>query len=116
MVKQYAKHKTIFIERDGKILTWTWKQYYQDSMAFAKAVIKCGATDRSGVAIMGFNSPEWIFAFAGGLMANSLVTGVYITNEADACLYQINHSETEVVCVETKQHLERIMVNIDKMP
>jgi long-subunit acyl-CoA synthetase (AMP-forming) len=56
-------------------------------MTFAKAVIKSGATDRSGVAIMGFNSPEWIFAFAGGLMANSLVTGVYITNEAEACLY-----------------------------
>jgi len=36
---------------------------------------------------MGFNSPEWIFAFTGGLMANSLITGIYITNEADACLY-----------------------------
>jgi len=58
-----------------------------DAKAFAKAVINSGVTDRSGVSIMGFNSPEWIFAFTGGLMANCLVTGVYITNEAEACLY-----------------------------
>lgn len=89
------------IERGGKVLTWTWNDYFQDAKTFAKAVINSGATERSGVAIMGFNSPEWIFAFAGGLMANSLCTGIYITNEAEACMYQINHSESEIVCVET---------------
>lgn len=65
---------------------------------------------------MGYNSPEWIFTFTGGLMANSLVTGIYITNEPEACMYQINHSESEIVVVETATHLARIRANLDKMP
>jgi len=56
-------------------------------MTFAKALIKSGASERAAVAIMGFNSPEWLFAFQGGVMSNSMVTGIYITNEPDACTY-----------------------------
>jgi len=36
---------------------------------------------------MGFNSPEWAMAFMGGIMNQQVVTGIYITNTADACLY-----------------------------
>ena len=52
-----------------------------------------GVDERSSVAIMGFNSPEWLFAYMGCVMANCVATGVYTTNTADACLYQIMHSE-----------------------
>jgi len=63
------------------------EEYNKEARTFAKAVVNSGATERCGIAIMGFNSPEWVFAFTGGLMANSLITGIYITNEPDACEY-----------------------------
>lgn len=56
---------------------------------------------------MGFNSPEWIFAFVGGILNNCVGTGIYSTNAADACFYQVDHSESEVVCVETNEMLKR---------
>lgn len=115
-MRKHNKRTALNIERDGKVLSWTWEEYYQSAKTFAKAVISTGATQRSGIAIMGYNSPEWIFTFTGGLMANSLVTGIYITNEPEACMYQINHSESEIVVVETATHLARIRANLDKMP
>ena len=43
--------------------------------------------ERSGVNILGFNSPEWVISYFGGLFFNSVCTGVYLTNNADACFY-----------------------------
>ena len=41
-------------------------------------------------------------------------TGIYITNTAEACLYQATHSDAEVIVVETAEHLKRFTVNLDK--
>ena len=63
---------------------------------------------------MGYNSPEWAIGFIGGIMNNQVNTGIYITNQADACLYQADHSESEIVLCETAEHLKRFTVNLDK--
>ena len=50
---------------------------------------------------MGFNSPEWVIAAFGSLFNNCVFSGVYITNGSDACHYQADHSEAEVIVVDT---------------
>ena len=65
---------------------------------------------------MGFNSPEWAITCMGAMMYEAVVTGIYITNEPDACLYQANHCEAEVVVCESLDHLKRFTVNLDKLP
>lgn len=65
---------------------------------------------------MGFNSPEWAFSYTGATVYNCVVTGIYITNTAEACLYQLEHSEAEVVVCETNEMLKRITVNLAKTP
>lgn len=34
-------------------------------------------------------------------MYNTIVSGVYPTNNADACLYQAEHSEAELIVVDS---------------
>lgn len=63
---------------------------------------------------MGFNSPEWAIAFVGGVLNNMVGTGIYSTNAAEACLYQTDHSEAEIVCCETNEHLKRF--DLSKLP
>ena len=65
---------------------------------------------------MGFNSPEWLITFMGTICYDAVNTGVYITNEPDACLYQVNHSSAEVVVVDSIERLRRFTINKDKMP
>lgn len=85
-------------------------------MCFAKALVKTNVQERSSIAIMGFNAPEWTFAYMGGIISNCMATGIYITNEPDACMYQINHAEAECVVVESVEYLKRILLKIDQMP
>lgn len=69
-VRSGQDRPALWVERGGSKLCWTWNQYYQDSLRFAKACHQLNCTEKSAVAIMGFNSPEWTIAFMGGIMNN----------------------------------------------
>lgn len=113
-VKKSGPRNAMFVERDDKKLVWTWDQYWLDSMKFAKACHKIQVKERSSVCIMGFNSPEWAIAFIGGVMNNLIGTGIYITNASEACFYQTDHSEAEVVVCQTNDQLKRF--DMAKLP
>ena len=110
------ERNSMLVERDNKKLIWTWNDYYNQVMAFSKTLHHLGVTEKSGVAIMGFNSPEWVIAAMGAIMNNNVFTGIYITNTPDACLYQTDHCDAEIVVVELAEHLKRFLVNLDKLP
>ena len=113
-VRSGQDRPAMWVERDGQKLCWTWNQYYADALSFAKACTSLGVTSRSAVAIMGFNAPEWAISFIGTILNDNVNTGIYITNTAEACLYQATHSESEIIVVETTEHLKRFTVNMDK--
>jgi long-chain-fatty-acid--CoA ligase ACSBG len=81
------ENNAIKVMRDKKEVSWTWKQYYRDSLSFAKSLHALGVDQRKAVNIMGFNSPEWAISYQGALLHNNVVSGVYTTNGPEACLY-----------------------------
>ena len=44
-------------------------------------------SQRASVNIIGFNAPEWAIAFFGSMFADCIPSGVYTTNNPEACLY-----------------------------
>lgn len=88
----------------------------RESLNFAKALHKLQITERSAIAIMGFNSPEWVFSFMGGLLYNCVATGIYATNAPEACHYQVEHSDAEVIVVETNDMLKRFTLTLKQLP
>ena len=100
-VKNQGDRPAMLVERGGKYVHWTWNDYDRESRQFAKALANLNVTTRAGVCIMGFNSPEWAITFMGTVLYEAVATGVYITNAPDACLYQANHCDAEIIVVET---------------
>jgi long-subunit acyl-CoA synthetase (AMP-forming) len=64
-------------------------------------MIQLGVNERKSVNITAFNSPEWAISFVGGILSNCVSSGVYITNTAEACLYQADNSEAELIVVDS---------------
>lgn len=87
MVKSAGPRNAIFLERNNKQMVWNWNQYHENAMNFAKSLHHLQVKERSAVAIMGFNAPEWAFAFVGGVLNNCVGTGIYSTNGPEACNY-----------------------------
>lgn len=65
---------------------------------------------------MGFNAPEWAFAFYGAMIANCVPTGIYTTNNTEACEYQVNHCEAEVLVLENLTLFEKFVPFLHKVP
>ena len=86
-VETRGNNPAMKVMRNKKELTWTWNQWYNQSMQFAKSMEHLGVEERKAVNIMGFNSPEWAIAFMGGIMHNNVITGIYTTNGPEACHY-----------------------------
>lgn len=74
-------------------MTLTYKQYYELSCNFAKALIALGINNYTAVNIIGFNSVEWAVAFSGSIFGHYLPIGIYTTNAPESCEYIANHSE-----------------------
>jgi long-chain-fatty-acid--CoA ligase ACSBG len=49
-------------------------------MKFAKSLLHYEMAEFSALNIIGFNAPEWFFAFYGSLMARCIPVGIYTTN------------------------------------
>eukprot|EP00026_Physarum_polycephalum_P004408 Phypoly_transcript_04427.p1 GENE.Phypoly_transcript_04427~~Phypoly_transcript_04427.p1 ORF type:complete len:660 (+),score=152.47 Phypoly_transcript_04427:135-2114(+) len=108
-IEKYKHEKALSVKRDGVWLTWTYQQYYDQIIRFAKALIKIGLKPFETCSILGFNSPEWFMADVGTIFAGGIACGIYATNGPEACKYIIEHSTSSVVVVENEAQLKKIL-------
>ena len=106
----------MYVERGGKYISWTWKDYNRDVRLFSRACGSLNVKRRSACCVMGWNSPEWAIAFIGSIMYEAVASGIYSTNAPDACLYQAVHSEAEVIVVENNKMLQGFTQNLGQLP
>jgi long-chain-fatty-acid--CoA ligase ACSBG len=88
---------------------WTWGEYFHNVQAFGKSLLalKGGFQPFDTVNIIGFNSPEWLFANYGTIAAGGVSAGIYMTNTPDACKYISEHSKAKVVVCDGLKQLEK---------
>lgn len=87
--------------------TWTWSEYRKNVDDFAKSLLSLGFQKFDTINIIGFNSPEWLFANFGAICAGGIAAGIYATNGPDGCKYQAQHSKAKVIVVEGVKQLEK---------
>ncbi len=86
--------------------TATWGEYRARVERTARALVALGVAPGRGVAIMGFNRPEWFLADLGAIHAGAIPTGIYTTSTAEQVRYIAEHCEAAVVVVEDARYLE----------
>ena len=100
-VQKSSDRVALFIQRNNVVYKWTWKEYQSNVDSFAKSMYALGIDERKCVNIMGHNSPEWAIAYLGSLTYNCTASGIYTTNNPEACFYQADHSEAQLVVVDS---------------
>eukprot|EP00927_Polykrikos_kofoidii_P053339 TRINITY_DN4773_c0_g1_i4.p1 TRINITY_DN4773_c0_g1~~TRINITY_DN4773_c0_g1_i4.p1 ORF type:complete len:778 (+),score=97.53 TRINITY_DN4773_c0_g1_i4:203-2335(+) len=93
--------------------TWTYQQYYDESVAAAKAFIKLGFAPFDSVNVWGFNAPEWVISSVAAGFAGGKVAGLYPTDSLDTAAYKVVHSGGSVVVVEDKSKLEKLVKGLN---
>ena len=89
---KYGDKNALNVKRDGKWEATSYAQYYEQSVKLAKSLLAIGVKQFQGVSIMGFNSPEWMIANIGAILAGALATGIYSTNNLETTKYILENS------------------------
>ena len=85
-LKDFSNNIALNYEKsENKWVSVTFKEYYEESIKFAKSLISFGVTEYATVNIIGFNSIWWSYAFYGSIFGHYLPIGIYTTNGPDAC-------------------------------
>ena len=96
--------------------TWTFNEYWNESVRFAKSLLQVGFQPFQSVNIIGFNSAEWMFADIGCILAQGIAAGIYTTNGPEACLYVSKHSDASVVVCEGEKQLAKFAQILGQLP
>eukprot|EP00051_Salpingoeca_urceolata_P004954 m.69126 g.69126 ORF g.69126 m.69126 type:complete len:737 (-) comp13958_c0_seq1:266-2476(-) len=116
-VSKHPDAVALKVERPlGTWKQWTYSEYYQQARTAAKAFMTLGLEPSQSINIIGFNSPEWLIADVGAILAGGLAAGVYTTNEPAQCQYQADHSKAVVVVCENQKQLEKYLKIRDQLP
>lgn len=113
---RFGGRDALCVKRDGVWKKWTWREYYSDVCQLAKSFVKAGLEPHHGVCIIGFNSPEWVISFMAAVMAGGTATGIYATNNADACHYIVENCKADIFIAENKSQLSKILEVKDRLP
>lgn len=92
----------------------TWSTYVEKVRHFAGGLLGLGFEPGDAVAIMSYNSPEWLIADLGAMMARGVPAGVYQTLTQEQAFYVINHSEARVLVIENYEILQQIGLPEDR--
>lgn len=88
-------------------ISYSWNEYSNAAKAFAKALMALGVHPRDVVTIQGSNSPQWLFANLGTMLAGGLSAGVYPSNGKELCEHVVQSSGATVAVVEDENQLQK---------
>jgi len=95
------------IGTDWTTIDWTG---YRDAVRLAaRGMIRLGLAPGKGVAILGYNRPEWFISCLGAIHAGGFPAGIYTTSSPEQCHYIAHHAEAGVVVVENELQLEKVL-------
>ncbi|XP_078407027.1 long-chain-fatty-acid--CoA ligase ACSBG2-like [Cetorhinus maximus] len=115
-LEHYGNNVALGSKLKSKWETLTYTQYYSECRRAAKSFLKLGLQRFHGVGILGFNSPEWSIANIGAILAGGLAVGIYTTNSPEACKYVAQHCQANVLVVENKNQLLKILEVQSQLP
>jgi len=107
--KQYPDFPALMVRKDnGNWSSISYEDYYKNCRKFAKE-LNYWVGPGAKVAILGFNSPAWMYSHLGSLFNSGISIGIYPTSSSDLCEFILNHADVDVLVVEDDKQLEKFI-------
>jgi long-subunit acyl-CoA synthetase (AMP-forming) len=103
-------------KEDGEWRSITWGAYRDMVRHAALGFIDLGLDPGKGVAIIGFNRPEWFVSELAAVAAGGVPAGIYTTLTPDQIHYVATHCEAGIVVVENQELLQKVLEVRERLP
>jgi len=106
-VAKHGPNVALKIKRNGIWESMTWREYYHQVKATARAFMALGLEPGKAVNIMGNNCPQWFISNLAAIFAGAVPGGIYTTSSPEQCQFIAGHSEANIVVVEDGDQLAK---------
>ena len=103
-------------KEQGAWRSLSWSAYRQQVHLAARGFMSLGLDAGKGVAIIGYNCPEWLVADVAAVHAGGIPSGIYATCTSEQCLYVAAHCEAQIAVVENADQLAKFLAIRDALP
>lgn len=114
--KRVGHHPALRVKRGGRVEVMTWSGYRETTRKAARGLMALGLEAGRAISIVGFNSPEWVIADVGAILAGGRPAGIYTTSSPAQCRYIAHHSESQIVVAESGAQVKKIVEIRDQLP
>ncbi len=115
-VAKHGDRAALRIKVGGTWKTTTWSAYGRDARRAARALIKLGVEPGKGVSLIGQNSPEWLIADVGAILAGAMPAGIYTTNSPEQVRYITDHCDAKVSFADTASQVAKFVAEKERLP
>ena len=95
---------------DGVWETTTWGEYGAAVRLTAEALIVSGVEAGDRVAILSYNTPEWVIFDVAAMSVGAVPVGIYFSSSEEEIAEILERSRARIVLAETASHIEKIDV------
>jgi long-chain acyl-CoA synthetase len=115
-VERYGDRDAFYVRWGDEWAGISWESFGREAHEFACALAARGLKAGGSVCILMGNVPAWPVADLGTIIAGGVSVGLYPTSSAEQCQYIINHSDAELVLVDTALQLDKVMRVREALP
>ena len=103
-------NRTALREKDlGIWRTYTWRDYLENVKYFSLGLISLGLEQGDKVAIIGDNSPEWVFAELATQSALAIPIGLYQDSLAEEIRDLLDYLDVRFVVAEDQEQVDKLL-------
>ncbi len=104
------------VREDGIWRTTNWREYRDEVMTAARALIALGLEAGQTATILGFNRPEWVVFDIAAMACGAAPAGIYTTCSSEEVAYIVRHAASPVILVEDLGQYEKVKAERDSLP
>ena len=105
-----------YVKKDGRWVAHTWAEFARDVSRAGRALLSLGFQPGDAVAILGFNTREWVILDVACMAVGGAPAGIYTTSSPAEIGYIAGHCEAQVLLVETVEQWQRVEKVLGELP
>jgi long-subunit acyl-CoA synthetase (AMP-forming) len=116
VARRHGARPAFRVKRDGVWQVTSFASYRLEARRVARALIALGVQPGQGVAILGFNSPEWVLADVGAVLAGACPAGIYTTSSPEQVQYVTHHCDATVAFADGPDQARKFLAEKARLP
>ncbi|MBT9609958.1 AMP-dependent synthetase/ligase [Aquabacterium sp.] len=114
--QRLGTHPAYCVRTDAGWQATSWEEHGRQVRDAGKALIGLGVKRGDAVAILSFNTPQWVTLAFAAMAIGATPVGIYWTSSPQDIAYILNHCKASVLLVDEASRLQAVQACKDELP